>query len=310
MGRADGALDGAAAHDRARPRARGAAAIAAALVTLYLVWGSTYLAIALSLESFPPFLMGGVRFLVAGALLYGVLRLRGVSAPSAREWGGSSVVGCLLLLGGNGGVAFAEQTVASGVAAVVIAMTPILTAFFAGLMGRWPSRVEWVGLALGLAGVGLLNTGGDLRVHPVGMVALLTAATMWSFGSVVSGRLPQAPGMMATAAQLLTGGAWLMLVSLALGERMSGAPTARALGAFVYLVAIGSLVGYSTYVYLLGRVRPSLATSYAYVNPIVAVALGFLFAGEPVTATMVLSMAVILGGVALVAVAREREPAR
>jgi drug/metabolite transporter (DMT)-like permease len=298
------------ADARGDARDRGRAAIVAALGTLYFVWGSTYLAIALALEGFPPFLMGGLRFLAAGAVLYGFLRLRGVPAATGRQWAGSSVVGLLLLLGGNGGVAFAEQTVASGVAAVVIATTPILTAFFAGLVAnRWPARIEWVGLVLGLGGVALLNLGGDLRVHPVGMTALLAAATCWSFGSVVSGRLGQAPGMMATAAQLLTGGAWLMLASVLLGERMPGPPEPRALAAFVYLVVVGSLVGYSTYVYLLGRVRPSLATSYAYVNPIVAVALGFLFAGEPVTATMVLSMAVILGGVALVAVAKERKRA-
>jgi drug/metabolite transporter (DMT)-like permease len=304
---ADRAAGVLAAATGADARGRGRAAIAAALATLYHVWGSTYLAIAVALEGFPPFLMGGLRFLAAGAVLYGVLRLRGVPAPRGREWAGASVVGLFLLLGGNGGVAFAERTVASGVAAVVIATTPILTACFAGLIAsRWPSRVEWVGLALGLGGVALLNLGGDLRVHPVGMAALLAAAACWSFGSVVSLRLPQSPGMMATAAQLLTGGAWLMLVSLVLGERMAGAPGRPAVWAFAYLVVVGSLVGYSTYVYLLGRVRPSLATSYAYVNPIVAVALGYLFAGEAITATMVVSMAVILGGVALVAVARER----
>ncbi|HEX7126297.1 MAG TPA: drug/metabolite exporter YedA [Thermodesulfobacteriota bacterium] len=285
------------------------AGVYTALGLLYVIWGSTYLAIALAIEGFPPFLMSGIRFVVAGALLYPLLRLRGAPAPAAAEWRGAAIVGTFLLVGGNGGVAFAEQWVASGVAAVVIATTPIWTGLFAGLFGRWPSRVEWVGLGLGLAGVVLLNTGADLRAHPVGAVALLLAAVCWAFGSAWSRYLSMPSGLMAVAAQLLVGGAALILLGLAAGERLTAWPSARALWAFAYLIVVGSLVGYTAYIYLLGRVRPALATSYAYVNPVVAVALGALVAGERITGTTIVSMMVILAGVALVLVGRARSAA-
>jgi drug/metabolite transporter (DMT)-like permease len=292
--------------DTVRPARSIRTGIAAALVTLYIVWGSTYLAIEVALESFPPFLMGGTRFLLAGAVLYGFLRLRGVPAPSGREWVGSLGIGTLLLLGGNGGVAFAQQYVESGTAAVFVATTPIWAAFVAGLLGRWPAGLEWVGLGLGVVGVGLLHLGSGLGAQPAGLVALLVATITWASGSVLMRYVRQAPGMMATAAQLLGGGLSLMVVSLAFGERLAGTPSPRAWVGWLYLVVVGSLVGYSTFVYLLERVRPSLATSYAYVNPVVAVALGAAFAGERVTGAMLLSMGLILAGVALVAAARER----
>ncbi len=282
------------------------AGVYTALGLLYVIWGSTYLAIAVAIEGFPPFLMAGIRFIVAGALLYPLLRLRGAPAPTAAQWRGAGIVGTLLLAGGNGGVAFAEQWVASGVAAVVIATTPIWTGLFAGVFGRWPSRVEWTGLALGLAGVVLLNTGADLRASPVGAVALILAAVCWAFGSAWSRHLSMPSGLMAVAAQLLVGGVALVLIGLAVGERLTAVPSARALWAFVYLIAAGSLVGYTAYIYLLGRVRPALATSYAYVNPVVAVALGALLAGERISVTTIVSMVVILAGVALVLLGRER----
>lgn len=282
------------------------AGVYTALGLLYVIWGSTYLAIAVALEGFPPFLMGGIRFLVAGALLYPLLRLRGTPAPTGAQWRGAAIVGTFLLLGGNGGVAFAEQWVASGVAAVVIATTPIWTGLFAGFWGRWPNRLEWAGLVLGLAGVVLLNLGADLRAAPVGAVALILAAVSWALGSAWSRHLPMPSGLMAVAAQLLVAGAAMVVVGLGAGERLTALPSARALAAFAYLVVVGSWVGYSAYIYLLGRVRPALATSYAYVNPVVAVALGALLAGERITGTTVVSMVVILSGVGLVLLGRQK----
>ncbi len=304
-GRAASAGNAALSPD-ARARTGSHAGVYTALGLLYVVWGSTYLAIAVAIEGFPPFLMGGIRFIIAGALFYPLLRLRGAPAPTAAEWRGAALVGTLLLVGGNGGVAFAEQWVASGVAAVVIATTPIWTGLFAGLFGRWPSRMEWAGLALGLAGVVLLNTGGDLRAHPAGAVALILAAVCWAFGSAWSRQLSMPSGLMAVAAQLLVGGAALVLLGLAVGERLTAMPSARALWAFAYLIVVGSWVGYTAYIYLLGRVRPALATSYAYVNPVVAVALGALLGGERITGTTIVSMVVILAGVGLVLLGRER----
>src|SRR3954465_11006704 len=146
-----------------------------ALIIIYTVWGSTYLAIRIGLEGFPPFLMAGARFVVAGALMYVYFRVRGVPNPTRKEWGASAIVGLLLLLGGNGMVTFAEQWVASGVAALAVATVPIFAALFAGLWGRWPSGREWLGLGVGFAGVILLNLEGDMRASPIGALALFFA---------------------------------------------------------------------------------------------------------------------------------------
>ncbi len=292
--------------EKARAAGRERLAVAVALAVLYLVWGSTFLAIRIALEGFPPFLMGGLRFLLAGGVLYAVLRGRGAPAPAAAEWRSAALVGALLLAGGNGGVAYAEQWVASGLAALVIATTPIWASLFAGLWGRWPGRLEWLGLVLGLAGVALLNAGSDLRAHPAGAIALLLAATTWAFGSVWSRQLSLPSGMMASAAQMLAGGTFMCLVSLLLGERPVWPLPGRAIAAFGYLVVAGSLVGFSTFTYLLHRVRPALATSYAYVNPLVAVSLGAGVAGEPLTGSVVAAMLLTLAGVALIVLARKR----
>jgi len=276
------------------------AGIIAALLSLYVIWGSTYLAIRIALEGFPPFLMAGLRYTVAGAGLYLFLRMRGAPHPKRNEWKGACIVGGLLLLGGNGGVALAEQWVTSGIAALVIATTPLWTVLFSGIRGHRPARAEWAGIVLGLAGVGILNMGGELKAHPAGAVALLTAAILWALGSALSNRLSLQPGMMAVASQMIAGGAMLLCAGLLTGERLEALPGLRAAGAFVYLIIFGSLIGFSSYVYLLSRVRPALATSYAYVNPIIAVGLGVALAGEAVTATEIIAVPVILCGVVLV----------
>ncbi|MGH8171668.1 MAG: drug/metabolite exporter YedA [Rhodanobacteraceae bacterium] len=277
-----------------------------ALVSLYLVWGSTYLAIRIALESYPPFLMAGVRFLAAGGVLYAFLRWRGMAAPTRAQWGNATITGLLLLGFGNGLVCFAEQSVASGLAAVAVASMPLFAAVFGGLYGQWPRRMEWFGLAVGFAGVVLLNLGGGMAGSPIGAIALIVAAMSWAFGSVWSRRRDMPPAAMNTAAQMLAGGAILFVGALAFGERFPAAPTTSATLALVYLAVMGSLVGFTAYLYLLNTVRPALATSYAYVNPPVAVLVGAMFAGEIVHSFDLVSMAVILGGVGLIAMARER----
>ncbi|MBV9850383.1 MAG: drug/metabolite exporter YedA [Armatimonadetes bacterium] len=279
------------------------AGIALALLTIYLVWGSTYLAMRIALGGLPPFLMAGVRFVIAGVLLLMVLRLRGDPMPTPRQWGGAALVGLLLLGGGNGGVVFAEQWVTSGMAALGVATAPLWAALLAGLWGEWPVRREWLGLALGIAGVVLLNLDGGLRASPLGAAALLLSSVCWALGTVWSRRLPLPAGMMASAAQMLCGGVILLLMSLLHGEHPHGLPTGRPLGALVYLI-FGALAGFSAYVYLLPRVRPALATSNSYVNPLVAVWLGALLLGERVTPPAVLALLLILGGVALTVLAK------
>ena len=221
------------------------------------------------------------------------------------QWFGAGVVGALLLGGGNGGVTFSEQWVSSGLAAVWVATMPLWAALFAGLLGRWPTRWEWLGLALGLVGVALLNLESNLRANPVGAIALTVAAICWALGSVLSQRLSLPKGMMASAAQMLIGSATLFALSLISGERLTGLPTIRSASAILYLVVFGSLIGFSSYAYLLRRVRPALATSYAYVNPIVAVWLGVALAGESISGIGLLAMIVILSGVGLVVLKRK-----
>ena len=278
-----------------------------ALLSVYIIWGSTYLAIKLSLVGgFPPFLMAGLRFLIAGGALYLFLRARGTPNPVGRQWLGAVIVGCLLLVGGNGGVVFGQQWVSSSLAALVVASVPIWAALFAGVWGRWPNRLEWVGLILGIVGVALLNLESDLQANPLGAASVLLATMSWAFGSIWSRRLPLPPGLMGSAVEMLAGGAVLLMLSLLSGERITRPITEQAIWALAYLVVFGSLVAYSAYTYLLRRVRPALATSYAYVNPVVAVMLGVGLVGEQITEFGLAGMAVILTAVALVMLGRER----
>jgi drug/metabolite transporter (DMT)-like permease len=277
-----------------------------ALLAVYIIWGSTYLAIRIALEGFPPFMMAGMRFLLAGGLMFVFLRLRGEPNPTRKQWGGAAIVGLLLLLGGNGMVTFAEQWVASGLAALAVATVPIFAALFAGLWGKWPSRQEWLGLVVGLVGVALLNLEGDMRANPIGAIALFFATASWALGSVWSRYLPMPRGAMASSTEMLAGGAGLLVLTLATGEQITSVPGPRPILALLYLVILGSIVAFTAYSYLLQRVRPSLATSYAYVNPVVAVGLGVGLAGEQVTLFGLIAMPIILLGVAIVVLARTR----
>jgi drug/metabolite transporter (DMT)-like permease len=283
-------------------------AIILSLVALYFLWGTTYLGMRIALQSFPPFLMAGLRFLLAGILMFVFLRVRGAPMPTRKEWVGACMIGALLLIGGNGGVTFAEQWVPSGLAAVATGAVPLWAALFAGLFGGWPSRLEWCGLVLGFAGLVLLNLSNGLVVNPSpGAIVLLFSPISWALGSVLSQRVSLPKGFMATAAQLLCGGIMLLLLGLASGERITHAPDSAALEALIYLIIGGSLVAYTAYGYLLSHVRASLATSYAYVNPLVAVALGVWLANEQITLNSIIAMLIILGGVVLVTAARGRK---
>lgn len=275
------------------------------LVALYFLWGTTYLGMRIALQSFPPFLMAGLRFVIAGVLMFAFLRVRGAPMPTRKEWLGACLIGALLLVGGNGGVTFAEQWVPSGLSAVATGAVPLWAALFAGFFGRWPSRFEWWGLVLGFAGLLLLNLGNGFTASwSPGAIVLLFSPISWALGSILSQHVTLPRGFMATAAQLLCGGVMLLLIGLASGERITHAPDTAALWALIYLIIGGSLVAYTAYGYLLSHVRASLATSYAYVNPVVAVALGVWLANEQMTLISVIAMMIILGGVVLVTAAR------
>lgn len=277
-----------------------------ALFALYVIWGSTYLGIRFALESYPPFLLAGVRFLGAGTLLYGFLRWRGMASPSRHQWRNAAFTGVLLLGFGNGLVCFAEQHVNSGIAAVAVASMPLFAALFAGLYGQWSSRRETVGLLIGFAGVVVLNLGSGLSGSRLGAMALIVAAICWAFGSAWSRRQDMPSGPMNTAAQMLCASAALLLVGFASGERLPAHPTVHASLALVYLAVFGSIVAFSAYLYVLKHARPTLATSYAYVNPPVAVLFGVLLAGETVGPFDLAGMAIILLGVAVITLAKQR----
>lgn len=274
--------------------------IVLALLALYFIWGSTFLAMKFAIESFPPFMMAAIRFSVAGALLYGLLRLRGTPAPTLQQWLGATAVGTLLLSVGNAGVAIAEQTVSSGVAALTIATVPLWMALFSGLWGQWPSTREWTGIVVGTVGVAVLSTGGALQASPWGMFLLLSAAASWAFGSIWGKRLAMPEGVMASAAQMLAGGLVLVLFSLLSGEHWPAQMTAKSVWSIAYLIVFGSFIAYSAYLFLLNAVRPALATSYAFVNPVVAMFLGVWLASESIGRVEYVALFIIIVGVLLV----------
>ncbi|WP_339827983.1 drug/metabolite exporter YedA [uncultured Arenimonas sp.] len=283
-----------------------ALAVALALASVYLVWGSTYLAIRVGLEGYPPFLMGSIRFIAASLVFYAFLRWRGHAAPTRAQWRNAAVMGLFMMLLGNGMVNFAEQSVSSGLAAIAVASMPLWAALFGVLRKQHPSRGEWLGLAIGFIGVIWLNAGSQLRGSLPGMAALILAPIAWAWGSVWS-RVRDLPApFMSTAAQMLCGGVAMGLLGLGLGERMSEVPPLRATLAVGYLAAFGSIIGFSAYVWLLHHVRPALATSYAYVNPPIAVLLGALLLGERFSVHAIGAMVVILAGVILITFSKAR----
>jgi drug/metabolite transporter (DMT)-like permease len=282
------------------PERRRLVTTALCLGVLYTVWGSTYLAQRVALGSFPPLFMAGLRFILAGIPLYAVLRLRGAAAPTWAELRAAALAAMPLMVFGMGGAAVALQRVPSGLAALVFGSVPLWTSLFDWLCGGKIRRVEIGGLTLGLAGVLVVSTRGALRADPVGAAMIVAAAASYAFGCVATRRLKLPGGVLGTAAQMTAGGVMLLLASFARGERVI-APSAGAVAALGYLVVFGSMLAYSAFGYLLRNTRPALATSYAYVNPMMALALGVALAGERVTRADLVGLALVLAAVALVA---------
>jgi drug/metabolite transporter (DMT)-like permease len=250
--------------------------------------------------------MGAIRMLAAGALFYAVLRWRGVAAPTGPQWRRLAVLGVLMGLLANGLVNLAQTEVSSGLAAIAVASMPLFVAVLSTLKGRRLGALEWTGIAMGIVGVALLNLGSELRGSWVGMVCLVVAPLSWAWGSVWSRDQDLPAPFMSAAAQMLCSGAWMALASLALGERFAGVPSLSSTLAVVYLALMGSIVGFTAYVWLLSNVRPALATSYAYVNPAIAVLLGTVVLHERFDADTWMAMAVILASVVLVTRAPKR----
>ena len=286
-----------------------------AMAAVYLFWGGTYLGMRLALTSMPPFLMAGSRFLAAGGALYLFRRARGDARPSLSQWKSAGVIGALLLLGGNGLTAWAEQTVPSSIASLVVATVPMWMA----AIGHYTKETrltpgEMVGLAAGFAGIGILVFTSKMdesqALDPTGLAALFLAAVLWASGSMYTRRaqLPASP-LLSTAMQMISGGALLIVLSLATGDFRAFDPSKlspRSIAGLAYLVVFGSIVAFSCYTWLLKRAEPTLVSTYAFVNPVVAMLLGCLAGGEKIGPGALAAAAVIIGAVALITLSRAR----
>jgi drug/metabolite transporter (DMT)-like permease len=266
----------------------------------WLVWGSTYLAIKFALLSFPPFFQMGTRFLFAGIVLQAWMRWRGAPWPNRREWRNALIIGTLMLGGGMGGTALAEVSVGSGLVVAFIAVVPLMIAALNRLWGVVPGRLELAGIVVGLAGVLMLTQGAGFQASPAGLAAIAVACVTWSVGSVLSQRsLPLAAGASGFASEMICGGAVLLLLSAIAGEQPSWPPQPAAALAWLYLVVFGSLIAFNAYMLLLARAPAALASSYTFVNPVIAMLLGVAVLGETVSHFEWLAACVVLCGVML-----------
>jgi drug/metabolite transporter (DMT)-like permease len=289
------------------------AQINAAFASIYLVWGSTYLAIRYAVETIPPFFMGGIRFVVSGALLYAWARHRGAIPPTRLHWRNAVVAGGFLLLGGNGAVVWAEQFVPSGLTALLVSILPFWLVIIEWVRPprRRPSSAVMLGLVLGFIGIVVLvgpsELGGHGDIRPLGAVVLILGSLSWAIGSFWSRDAELPSGLITTAMEMLGGGVLLLIVGALTGEvarfDLSRISTASATG-LVYLITFGSLIGFTSYIWLLDKVSPARLGTYAYVNPVVAVFLGWAIAGERLSVRTVVAAAIVICAVALITTAR------
>jgi drug/metabolite transporter (DMT)-like permease len=292
------------------------AKLVAAFAAIYLIWGSTYLAIRFAIETMPPFLMAGSRFVIAGLILYLVATLQGAGRPTWKQWRSAAIIGGLLLLGGNGGVVWSETRVPSGLAALMVATVPFWIVVLDWLRpgGVRPSGRVLLGVFLGMAGIILLigpdKSGGNIDI--LGALALIIASLSWSAGSLYSRRaeLPRSP-LLATGMEMLAGGALLLIAGAVTGEPGRLRPEAISLQSalsLLYLILFGSLIGFTAYIWLLRVAPPARVATYAYVNPVVAVFLGWVFAGEQLSLQTIIASVVIIAAVVIITTYRAARP--
>lgn len=283
--------------------------VVAAYAAVYIIWGSTYLAILFAIETLPPFLMASVRFLVAGGFLYTWTRLRGGERPLRAHWVAATIIGGFLLLGGNGAVVWAEQRVSSGMAALLIATLPLWMVLVDWLRpgGTRPTGRVILGLVVGFAGLVYLigpDDAGVESVDRIGAAVLLFGSLSWAIGSIFARTAPRPrTPLLGTGMEMLAGGALLLVLGLAAGESPQvqlAAVSSRSALALLYLIVFGSLIGYTAYVWLLRVSTPARVSTYAYVNPVVAVFLGWALAGESLGARTLLGAAIIVGSVVII----------
>ncbi len=285
-----------------------ASVLIACLVVVYLAWGSTYLAIRFALEGgIPPLLMSALRNLAAGPIVLAWVFARGAAWPTWRQWRNGAFIGTMMMGFGNGCVCIAEQMVPSGIAALVVGGAPMFAMLFGLAFGAHPRPLEWMGVLVGLAGMIVLNFDARAVASPWGIALLVLATASWAFATILQPHIDLPKGPLSAGVQMTGGGVSLFAASQLRGEHLPQHVSAHGWLALLYLAVIGSIVAYTAFVYVINHSRPALATSYAYVNPIVAVGLGVLFAGESLSAPLLIGMAIILAGVALVVVGHARE---
>ena len=286
-----------------------------AIISVYIVWGSTYLAIRFAVQTMPPFLMAGVRFLISGSLLYLIRRVLGDPQPTSQEWRSASIIGIFLLVGGNGGVVWAEQWVVSGVAALLVATAPLWMILIDTLHPRGHKSGPKVilGVILGFAGIFILihpfqsMRQGD--IHLIGALVLILASLFWSIGSLYSrqAKLPSSP-LLGTGMEMLAGGGGLLLLGILSGEMRQlswGSISKESWLGLIYLIVFGSWIGFTAYTWLLRTAPTPLVSTYAYVNPIVAVFLGYFIAEEPLTLRILIATVLVVGSVALITITQQ-----
>lgn len=283
--------------------------VAVCLFCVYVIWGTTYYALKVGLEGEGPYFLIGTRFVVAGALTVGWLRSRGERLPTPREWRGAVLLAFLLLVLSMGSVTVAEKWVTSGAAVALISLVPLAVTLWSIAFGARPKIFEWAAIVLGAAGTCVMVMGEDLRARPLGTLMLLIAITSWSLGTVLSRRIETPPGAMGFAAEMLAGGVMTLLVSAVLHEHWNFAPAARIWWAWAYLVIFGSLIAFSAYRYLVDHVSPTLATSYAYVNPVVGLLVGWGLGRERFSMNVLIGLPIVLASVGALAWSQFRRPA-
>jgi drug/metabolite transporter (DMT)-like permease len=257
-------------------------------------------------ESFPPLSMASMRFAIAGLGMMLFMRWRGGEWPTWRQLLGGLGIGVILLGLGNGGVVLGLGYISTSLTALILASSPIWAAIFAGFWGSWPTKREVIGLIVGFTGAGVLTFDGDIQAAPFGFAMLILAAMGWAFGTVLIPRVNQAESFMGSGVQMFGASISLAIAAALSGEQFTQMPSTTSLIAFAYLVIFGSFIGFTAYAYLIPRVRPSLAISSAYVNPMVAILLGFLIAGETISSTMLIAIPLIIGGVLLMSIAKAK----
>ncbi|MCI0709650.1 MAG: drug/metabolite exporter YedA [Chloroflexi bacterium] len=293
------------------------AMIVLAFLSVYIIWGSTYLGIRFAIETIPPFLMAGVRFLIAGGVLFAYTRLRGMAMPTRIHWRSAIVIGGLLLLGGNGMVTWSEQYIASGLAAVLVTTVPLwIVVFDAIRQQRTPGLQVLGGLLLGFSGVvflvGPANLTSDADINLLGAGALILASVLWAIGSLYSREapLPEGSPLVSVSMEMLAGGVWLVLMSLVTGDYAKLDIEAISLSSIIavaYLIIFGSIIAFTAYIWLLQNVSPARAATYAYVNPVIAIVLGWTIGDEALTASMIIAAVMIIGAVAMINTHRQKQ---